>query len=885
MPFIESLWRQYQIDPQSLDPSWRHFFMGVSFSGGMPESDDKSFAVLQLIRAYRKWGHLWVQLDPLGDKPAFPRQLELPQFGFDPAQLNVVVPSFGFLSEAHCQLGELLRQLQAIYCGHMGVEYMDGPDLETERWFQSHLEGHNMAGLSLDSKRRILENLNRAELFERFLHAKYVGQKRFSLEGGESLIPALAELFDALGRHGADQVILGMSHRGRLNVLANIVGKSYQEMFSEFEPNYLKGGVEGDGDVKYHKGYVTDFTTPSGHVIHLTLVDNPSHLEAVGPVVNGLARAHQEHHKGFKQIVPVVIHGDAAFPGQGVVAEQFNMAQLKGYATGGTVHIVINNQIGFTTDPIDARGSVYCTDIARQAMAPVFHVNGDDPETVVRAVRLAAEYRQIFQHDVVIDLVCYRRHGHNEGDEPSFTQPLMVKKLKARSSSRAVYVAELIKQGKVEAEVARELEQAFNAQLEEALAQAKGDVTVPKRPTGRHLHGRSKQMTSVETRVITSELMHATERLTAVPSDFNMHRKLARIINERRQLVHEKGLVDWSMAEQLAFATILKDGVSVRLSGQDVKRGTFSQRHAVWFDVKTSRPYVPLANWGAGDFHIHNSPLSEFAVLGFEFGFSLAQQQHLVIWEAQFGDFANGAQVIIDQFIASSESKWGLASNLVLFLPHGYEGQGPEHSSARLERFLQLCADDNMRVMNLTRPAQLFHALRQQALNPQRKPLIVMTPKSLLRHVQCVSSLAELTDQPFQTAILDGRRLDQATRLLVCSGKIYYDLVKQRDDLDLDMPILRLEQLYPLDESRLVELTGACTQLKQVIWVQEESQNMGAWSYIQPHLNRIFDGEVGYVGRDASASPAVGSLRLHQAEQAEILRTVFAPQLTGVVTV
>lgn len=890
---LETLWRQYRIDPQGVEASWRHFFMGVEFAGsGAVGQERHALAVQQIIRSFRKWGHLGACTDPLSDQRRKPQQVEelLSQFGDDLA--GEQVPTLGILPKSNASLEDLVQALSEIYCGHMGIEYMDGPDPKTESWFQARIEpNQNRPQLSLEAKRSALTLLNQAELFERFLHAKYVGQKRFSLEGAEALIPALAEMMDTLGRFGGREIILGMSHRGRLNVLSNIMGKSYGEIFSEFEPNFIENSVEGDGDVKYHKGFASDFATASGGLMHVTLVDNPSHLEAVGPVVQGLARANQDQSdNGAQEIVPVLIHGDAAFPGQGVVSETLNLSQLEGYSTGGTIHIVINNQIGFTTDPSDARGTEYCTDVARQIMAPVFHVNGDVPEQVIHAVRIAAEFRQAFHRDVVIDLVCYRRHGHNEGDEPSFTQPQMYRKLKHRPTSRKVYVEQLIQQGEMEAQVARELESSFNRQLEAALELARQERVLPQKPAGRHLHGRSRPQPVTpgpsKTRVSATDLKKFLDRLTRVPEGFSPHRKLLRILADRKAMVHERDAIDWGLAEQLALAANLADGIPCRLSGQDVQRGTFSHRHASWYDLKTGARYTPLAAQSPDQARcdIYNSPLSEFAVLGFEFGYSLAKAKHLAIWEAQFGDFVNGAQVIIDQFLVSSETKWNLTSNLTLLLPHGYEGQGPEHSSGRLERFLQLCAESNIQVAVPTEPAQLFHLLRAQALQDTRKPLVVMTPKSLLRHHRCVSSLSDFTDQGFRSLIAEPG-IENHERLLVCSGKIYYDLLEQRDQSATAFPILRVEQLYPLDKATMKGIAETMPNLAEVIWVQEEPQNMGAWTYIRPHLQQVFGRDPLYVGRAAAASPAVGSLKTHRADQSLIAQAAFDMELTGVVTV
>jgi len=887
--YIESLFQQYSQDPDSVEPSWRYFFEGMAFAGGegapsgAPAYDER---VHNLIRGYRKWGHLNAKIDPLEQFTADASQLALRHFGFVDSDWEKQVPTCGFLDRPKAKLKDLVAALEKTYCGPIGVEYVEGASQETEKWFQERIEPNlNQPKLALEEKGWILKHLNEAELFEKFLHAKYVGQKRFSLEGGESFIPCMAALIDALAEHGADDVVIGMSHRGRLNLLANIMGKTYGDIFYEFEPNYAPNTVEGDGDVKYHKGYTAEYKTRSGKTVSLSLADNPSHLEAVCPVVQGLARAHQTlaHDNDRRRVAPVLVHGDASFSGQGIVSETLNMSQLEGYKTGGAIHIVINNQIGFTTSPADARSTRYCSDVARQILAPVFHVNGDHPEAIVHVVRLASAFRQTFHQDVVIDLVCYRRHGHNEGDEPSFTQPVMYRKIKKMKTVRQRYVAQLIEQGDLEAKVAKKLEREFKEKLQKQLDSARAGEVAPAKPEDKKMHryrpvAIEEMLRPVDTAVDAERLRRAAELMTSLPKDFNPNPKIVRLMKDRRQQVEQGEAIDWGTGETLAYASLLLEDVPVRLSGQDVQRGTFSHRHGVVFDVESGEPYTPLNHLDKQQAHfsIYNSHLSELAVLGFEFGYSLARPKCLVVWEAQFGDFINGAQIIIDQFLASSESKWNRVSDLTLFLPHGYEGQGPEHSSARLERFLQLCADANMQVVNLTEPAQLFHALRRQVLRNFPKPLVVMAPKSLLRHKRCVSKLNDFSEGGFREIIPDPDGRPQAKRLLLCSGKVYYDLLEKRESLGAEQAaIARVEQLFPLAENQLADMIGALPELEELIWVQEEPENMGPWRYIEPRLRRLYGKPVRYVGREASASPAVGSMKTHLEEQNELTRQAF----------
>ncbi len=893
--YIEKMFEAYSADPDSIEPSWRHFFEGMAFgeNRGSVESPSSDLRIHELIRAYRKWGHLCAQLDPLERPRPTNEQLKLENFGLSQADLDKTFPTFGFLPEANALLKDLIQALKQTWCGHIGLEFLHGSDLEQEAWFEERVEkGFNQPNLSLDVKRSILEKLNEAELFEKFLHNKYPGQKRFSLEGGDGFIPLMAEMIEALATEDVEEVVIGMSHRGRLNVLANIMAKTLEDMFTEFEPNYQPNTVEGDGDVKYHKGYVSKYHTRSGRSVNLTLADNPSHLEAVCPVVQGLVRAHQTMRQDIdrRRIVPILVHGDASFSGQGIVSETLNMSQLKGYKTGGAIHVIINNQIGFTTNPDESRSTVYCSDVARQILAPVFHVNGQDPEAIVHAVQIACAYRQRFNRDVVIDLICYRKHGHNEGDEASFTQPLMYRKIKAMATPRQSYVDQLISQGEVEARVARTLEKEFRKKLDEALALARsGQVEAHAVKSGPHYDDyrritTEEIFTPVNTSLGEDAMLDLAQAMTYIPADFQAHKKVRRLYQNRMKQVKTGVGIDWGCAEALAYASLLVENIPCRLSGQDVKRGTFSHRHAVIFSMEDEAAYTSLNKLKKGQarFSIYNSHLSELAVLGFEFGYGLARPKCLVIWEAQFGDFSNGAQIIIDQFIASSESKWNRVSNLVMFLPHGYEGQGPEHSSARLERFLQLCAENNIQVANLTEPAQLFHILRRQALRNFRKPLVIMTPKSLLRHEACVSKLNDFTTSGFREIITESQSEEvfkNCTRLLLCSGKIYYDLESQREQHQ-NVSIVRIEQIYPLATHQLEAIRDQCPNLEEVFWVQEEPQNMGAWAFMEPRLREIFPQPLQYVGRDASASPAVGSLALHKKEQHEIVKLAFQQGVT-----
>jgi 2-oxoglutarate dehydrogenase E1 component len=802
----------------------------------------------------------------------------------------------------------LLAALRDTYCRTVGVEYMHIDSLDVRKWLAQRMEPtHNRPAVSHRRQYRILFTLHQAELFEKFLHTKYVGQKRFSLEGGETLIPILDSLVERGPGLGVKEFVIGMAHRGRLNVLANVLRKPFEEIFTEFEDNYLPDSVSGDGDVKYHLGFSADVPTADDGKVHLSLAPNPSHLEVVNPIVEGRVRAKQRLHNDADRTagVPILIHGDAAFAGQGVVMETLNLSNLAGYRTGGTVHVVVNNQIGFTTNPRDARSTQYCTDIAKFIQAPILHVNAEDPEACVYAAELALDFRQQFKRDVVIDMVCYRKWGHNEGDEPAFTQPLEYKNIRARDPISKVYADRLVEgPGEFTREMAAALEQEFAEKLKQAIADADRAATEYRAKLDRALKavkagpprkrgmegfaGRWKGLATgyshdpVDTGVKPEVLDRIADAIGTFPEGFTPHEKLAPILAKRRDHVRGRKPVDWGTGEALAFGSLVLEGTPVRLSGQDSRRGTFTHRHATVFDFNTGQAYYPLANLDPkqAPFEVYDSSLSEMAVMGFEFGYSLDDPQSLVMWEAQFGDFANGAQVVIDQFLASSESKWNRSSGLVLLLPHAYEGQGPEHSSARPERFLQLCAEDNMQVAYPTTPAQFFHLLRRQVRRPFRKPLMVLTPKSLLRLPAASSPVEEFTPgHRFLEVIDDGASPDAVTRVLVCSGKVYYDLAAKQEKLGTKaVAVVRLEQFYPWPEGQLRAVLRAVLsryrRAREWVWVQEESQNMGGWQFAEPRL-RAMGFPFEYVGRDASASPATGSHHAHEVEQQELVEAAF----------
>ncbi|HXF57341.1 MAG TPA: multifunctional oxoglutarate decarboxylase/oxoglutarate dehydrogenase thiamine pyrophosphate-binding subunit/dihydrolipoyllysine-residue succinyltransferase subunit, partial [Actinomycetota bacterium] len=844
---------------------------------------EKQAAVIRLVNMYRVRGHLIADLNPLGPD----RVLTHPEL--DPAFHGLTV--WDLDREFHVDdlpgdrprrtLREILDLLRDSYCRTVGVEYMHIQEPDQKRWIQERVEGVERR-LSPEDKRFILERLNAAEGFERFLHTKYVGHRRYSLEGAESLIPMLDFLLEEAAASGVEHVVMGMAHRGRLNVLVNVVGKSYSRVFREFEGDIDPESVQGSGDVKYHLGASGKYTTRDGKTIAVELASNPSHLEAVDPVVEGMARATQDVHYGQdrSKVLPLLLHGDAAFAGQGVVAETFGMSALPGFTTGGTVHIVVNNQLGFTTAPSAGRSSVYPTDIAKMVQAPIFHVNADDPEACVWVARLALAFRQRFRKDVVVDLVCYRRYGHQEADDPSYTQPLMYQRIERHRSVRKLYMEQLVNRGDITVEEAEAALEDYRRRLEQAFEETRQTRSpAPPRLERRRPSG---VLPPVETGVPRETLERVVRAVTSWPPDFTPHPKLARQLERRRRALEEDA-VDWAMAEHLAFGSLVLEGIPVRLSGQDSRRGTFSQRHAVFVDHRTERKYYPLAHLAEDQapFLIYDSPLNEFATLAFEYGFSVVQKHALVLWEAQFGDFANEAQVVIDNFIVSAEEKWGQTSGLVLLLPHGLEGQGPEHSSGRIERFLELCANDNIQVVVPSTPAQYFHVLRRQMHREIRKPLVLFTPKWLLRLPVARSRVEEFERGHFREVLDDPSSPDPAgvRSAVLCSGKIFYQLDerREREGVGRDLPLIRLEQLYPFPGEQVMERLRAYPNLRRVRWVQEEPENMGAYSFVHRHLHRLLPEGVAFdhVSRPESSSPATGSATLHELEQRELLRAAF----------
>ena len=919
-PFIEELYEEYLANPEAVSPEWRDYFDELrgdardvahapvieSFrelarskrvAGAMVDSTTmhKQVLVLRLISKYRTLGMLHADLDPLKrQEPAYIPDLDLRTYGFTEADLDTEFDVGSYkLGPSRMRLRELIAALDDTYTRTLGAEYMYISDTPTKRFIQERLEPiRSRPTYTADYRKHILERLTAAETLERYLHTRYVGQKRFSGEGGDSLIPMLDLLIQRAGAAGVGEIVLGMAHRGRLNVLVNTLGKMPSDLFSEFE-----GKAQQElpaGDVKYHQGFSSDVSTPGGPV-HLTLAFNPSHLEIVNPVVEGSVRARQHRRKDPKgdQVLPVLMHGDAAIAGQGVVQECLNMSQTRGYYTGGTIHIVINNQIGFTTsDPRDTRGTLYCTDIAKMIEAPILHVNGDDPEVCLLAVEIALDYRQRFHKDVFIDLVCFRRLGHNEADEPMITQPLMYKKIAQHPGTRKLYADRLIAAGIVTEDEADGMIATYRAAMDKGyhtnttvLSNYKPPFIVDWTPY------KNRHWTDpTDTRVPMARLKELGHKVTSVPEHFKLHPRVEKIMADRRAMVDGKVPVDWGMGEILAYASLLDQDFGVRFSGEDVGRGTFSHRHVVLHDQNREKwdsgTWIPLQHIkdGQPDFEIIDSVLTESAVLGFEYGYTTSEPNQLVIWEAQFGDFANGAQVVIDQFISAGEVKWGRICDLVMFLPHGYEGQGPEHSSARPERYLQLCAEHNMQVIVPTTPAQTFHMLRRQMLRMWRKPLIVITPKSLLRHKEAVSSLEDLADGRFQNVVSEIDKLDakKVKRVIVCSGKVYYELLAHRRERKIDdVAIVRLEQQYPFPHDDYKRTIAQYPNAQQVVWCQEEPQNQGAWYRLNFYLRSDLDARKSlyYAGRPVSASPAVGYAAKHNAEQKRVVEDAFAVEL------
>ena len=942
--YIDELFARYSQDPSSVDDSWRYFFEGLELgvdsgpetghgnghaNGATPAVGSQAATttsnsvtnaagidfggeakVAELIQLYRAHGNLIADIDPLQAAPASHPLLDLANIGLGQADLSRTFQAGKLIGIGAAKLSDILAVLKETYCGTIAVEYTQIKDPVARQWLQTQMEStRNRPGLDPATKQFILKRVTESESFERFLHTRYVAAKRFSIEGSESLIPSLDAIIEVSAELGAHDYVIAMPHRGRLNVLTHILGKATGQIFTEFEGTYKLDLAHGEGDVKYHKGGSLDFTTRKGKKVHLSMAANPSHLEFVGAVAEGMVKAKQDR-AGTRgsfgaedQVIPIILHGDAAFAGQGIVYEVLNMSQLEGYKTGGSIHIVVNNQVGFTTSPKDARSTVYATDLAKMLdSSPIFHVNGDDPEAVWHVSRLCAEYRQKFKADVFIDLMSYRKHGHNEGDEPSFTQPLLYKKIKAHASTREVYAQKLAQTGVIAAEGGQQLVDETNARYIEIQTRVKA---TPEQPVTSAFDGEWKGLREpspedmfkpVKTAVDAKTIQNLSETVNHVPASFHLHPKLNRFFEARLKAVQEGKGIDWGNGEALAYATLVNEGHIVRLTGQDAERGTFTHRHSVLTDVETGEPYTPfnhLTQSGAdggqkGRFFVYNSHLSETGVLGYEYGYSLAAPRALTLWEAQFGDFANGAQVIIDQFLAAGESKWLRMSGLVLLLPHGYEGQGAEHSSARLERFLDLCGRDNLIIANLTTPAQIFHALRRQVKRDFRKPLVIMSPKSLLRHPQAVSTLHDLTQGGFQEVIGDATLPNGkgVKRVLLCSGKIYYELMTERATRkrESDVAIVRVEQLYPWAGAQLALILKQYSGAKEIVWVQEEPRNMGAW----PYVFNIWNGGLGqfssqvdgrtihYAGRIIAAAPAVGSPKVHEAQQKALLEQAFS---------
>lgn len=897
--FIDKMYEKYASDADSVEEGWKVFFQGFEFAnisdleeapsanGGagivkVLSQIQKEFSVLSIIQGFRRRGHLLSTTNPIRTRKDRKPFLDIKDYNLSDADLNTKFLAGHELDMGEATLKEIIAKCNAIYSGNIGYEYAHIENREKRTWLQEKIENRNLDegyGHDVKKKKRILEKLNGAVMFEKFLHTKYVGQKRFSLEGGESTIAAIDAIINKGAEDKVEEVIIGMAHRGRLNVLANIMGKTYEHIFNEFEGAAIPDQSFGDGDVKYHMGYSSQVETTHNKKVHLKLAPNPSHLEAVNPVVEGFSRAKADilYKSDYDRILPILIHGDAAIAGQGVVFETVQMSQLEGYYTGGTMHFVINNQIGFTTDFDDARSSTYSTAAAGIVQAPVFHVNGDDPDAVVFACELATEYRQKFNNDVFIDMVCYRKHGHNEGDDPKFTQPEMYDFIKTHSNPREIYVKKLLSSGVLEQQLAEDLEKDFWNLLQERLDLTK-EKSLPYTYQEPELawqklkrSSNPKDLVSPDTGIAKTKINKILKHISTIPEGMTPLSKVNRLLKNNNKLLKIDSL-DWAMAELMAYSSILLEKKNVRMSGQDVKRGTFSHRHAIFNDTETFKEHNRLDGLAddQGKFMIYNSLLSEFAVLGFEYGYSLANPDSLVIWEAQFGDFYNGAQSMVDQFISAADSKWQRMSGLVMLLPHGYEGQGPEHSSARLERFLQMTAEWNFTVVNMTTPANLFHVMRRQLEMNCRKPLVVMSPKSMLRHPKAISHKSEFeTGTKFQEVIDDPTvKAKDVKRLLFCTGKLYYDLLAaQEEKKEKDVAIVRIEQLYPFPEDQVNKILKKYSKAEK-FWVQEESANMGAWDYLMRYWRRE---DIELISRKATASPATGFKKVHDQQQAEII--------------
>lgn len=911
--FFADLYEQYIENPDSVEPSWRSFFQGFDFAAtgygnetilngtqgneqaisdysDLPEKLQKEFSVLNLIEGYRTRGHLFTETNPVRERRNYSPTLDLQHFGLSDTDLDTVFDAGKEVGLKKATLQQILDHLKKVYCTHIGVEYMYIRNPEVRKWVRERLSnGENQPRFSEEDQKNILEKLNEAVAFESFLHTKYVGQKRFSLEGGESLIPALDALIEAAAEKGVEQFVMGMAHRGRLSVLANVFGKSTTDIFSEFDGKDYDQDAMFDGDVKYHLGLTSDRKTRKGKSININLAPNPSHLETVGAVIEGISRAKQDKYfpKDNSKVLPIALHGDAAIAGQGIIYEIVQMAKLDGYKTGGTIHIVINNQIGFTTNYLDGRSSTYCTDVAKVTLSPVLHVNADDAEAVVHAVLFALDYRMQFGTDVFIDLLGYRKYGHNEGDEPRFTQPNLYKIIAKHRNPRDIYAEKLLNAGIIEKDFVAKLEKEYKAKLEENLeASRKKDLTIISPFMQNEWMGyvqvdETEMLQKVDTTFPKEKLDEIATVITELPSDKKFIRKMQKLTNDRKNM-YETDKLDWAMGELLAYGTLLTEGFDVRISGQDVERGTFSHRHAVIKVEDSEEEVVPLRRLGndSGNFDIYNSLLSEYGVVGFDYGYALASPKSLTIWEAQFGDFCNGAQIMIDQYISAAEDKWNNQNGLVMLLPHGYEGQGAEHSSARMERFLQLCANANMYVADCTTPANFFHLLRRQLKTNFRKPLIVFTPKSLLRHPEAVSTKEELTNGSFQEVIDDPAvNADNIKSLVFCTGKFYYDLKAKREELGReDIAFVRIEQLFPLPAEQLSEIIAKYKNADDYVWAQEEPKNMGAYSYMLMNFNEI---QYRVVSLESSSAPAAGSSSRAKKRHEAAIAMVFDKSLSN----
>ena len=908
--FFADLYEQYLQNPDSVEPSWRSFFQGFDFaqanygsdevaqqvayiasgdSGEISEKMQKEFNVLKLIEGYRTRGHLFTKTNPVRDRRVHGPSLALENFGLSQADLNTVFDAAKMVNMKPSSLADIIKHLENVYCQSIGVEFMYIRDPKVQEWIKNRLDiNDNQPNFSTEQKKHILKKLNEAVSFENFLHTKYVGQKRFSLEGCEAAIPALDALIEGAADRGVEQFVMGMAHRGRLNVLANIFGKNTQNIFSEFDGKDYDEDANFDGDVKYHLGLTSDRLTDSGKKINLNLAPNPSHLETVGAVIEGITRAKQDRHypNDFSKVLPIAVHGDAAVAGQGIVYEIIQMAKLDGYKTGGTIHLVINNQVGFTTNYLDARSSTYCTDVAKVTLSPVLHVNADDAEAVVHAMLFALDYRMEFGGDVFIDLLGYRKYGHNEGDEPRFTQPILYKAISRHKNPRDIYAEKLIQENVISAGFVKELEEAYKAKLDENLEESRKKALTVITPFMQNEWEGYKQVSDdvmlqkFDTKFDKKQLAEIADTITQLPSDKKFISKITKLIGDRRNMV-ETNKLDWAMGELLAYGSLLKEGFDVRISGQDVERGTFSHRHAV-VKVEDSEEEVILLDSvkdKKGNFYIYNSHLSEYGVLGFEYGYALASPKSLVIWEAQFGDFSNGAQIMIDQYISAGEDKWNNQNGLVMLLPHGYENQGAEHSSARMERYLQLCAKHNMYIADVTTPANFFHLMRRQLKTEFRKPLVVFSPKSLLRHPDVVSSMDELANGQFQEVLDDPNVADKKAikTLVFCTGKFYYDIIAKRAELGRnDVAVVRLEQLFPLAVDQIKAIIASYPNIDDYVWAQEEPKNMGAYGYMLMNFDLV---KLRLASPKAYSAPAAGSYERSKKRHANAIAMVFDKKL------